>query len=56
MILLATMLHIQARYRSRLQHNRLFLQYVADRLNDELRLLQMDIVFALFGDPKLSMR
>ena len=42
--------------RSRLPHDGLFLQHVADRLNDELRLLQMDIVFALFGDPKLSMR
>ena len=37
-------------------YDELFLQHVADRLNDELRLLQMDIVRALFGDPKFSMR
>jgi len=34
--------------------DRLFLQHIANRPNDELRLLQMDIVFTLFGDPKLS--
>jgi len=33
-----------------------FLIHVADRLNDELRLLQLDKVPTVFGEPKLAMR